>query len=449
MVRRAAGLVLMALLAASTVQAQERPNIIVILSDDHRWDGMGAAGNPNIVTPSLDRLARDGVHFRQAIAHVPQCTPNRAVMLTGLPSHRTGWYSNQAQRPEAQGPDGLGRFPLLPKLLQAAGYHTALVGKWHLPQRPWLTGFSEVRTWMPGGGGPYLDPELARGATRDVAPAKGFTQEIFADDAIAYVNEAAGKSQPFFLWLAFTAPHAPFQPNPDRIAKLYAGKPAASLPPPGFRGEPPLANWTTYYEAISSLDEQIGRVLQALDDRKIAQRTIVVFMGDNGFMMRSRGWTGKVLPYEESLRVPLMIRAPMLAKFKGVTDAVASSLDIPASVARWAGASVPAEWPGRDLTAALRSNDDHRLPHAVAEFSDATSEQFGQYAYRAIRTPTAKLIRWQSKDKKDELYDLSTDPHEATNRIDDPALTRTAATLRAELEAWVKRTGDAFPRGTK
>lgn len=433
----------------NSVSAGERPNIILILSDDHRWDGIGAAGNPNIVTPNLDRLAREGVHFRQAIAHVPQCSPNRATILTGLSPHQTGWYSNQAQRADVRGPDGLSRYPLLPKLLQEAGYHTALIGKWHLQQQPWLSGFADVRTWLPGGDGPYHDLPVARSGSRELKPASGFTQEVFADDAIAYVKEARTRQQPFFLWLAFTAPHRPFEPNPERIRRLYAGKPTESLLPPGFDGKPPLDNWTIYYEAISSLDEQVGRLLQALDDQKIARQTIVIFMGDNGFMMRSRGWTGKVLPYEESVRVPLIIRAPMLSKFEGRTEAMASSLDLPMSIARWAGAKTPTEWTGRDLTPALHSKHDHRLPHAVAEFADNQSQQFGQYAYRSLRTSTRKLILWEAADKKDELYDLTKDPRETTNKIDDVAFDHMEAELRVELERWMKRTGDTFRKSRR
>lgn len=437
------------LMFGAIARAAGRPNIILILSDDHRWDGMGAAGNPNIVTPNIDRLARDGVYFPQAVVHVPQCSPNRAVMLTGLAPHQTGWYSNQAQRKDVIAPDGLGKYPLLPKLLQDAGYHTAFIGKWHLAQEPWLTGFTDVRTWLPAGSGPYRNLPVAHGRSRTLTPASGFTQEVFADDAIEYVTGAAERQQPFFLWLAFTAPHGPFQPNPERIQKLYAGKPASALLPPGFDRTARIDNWTNYYEAITSVDEQVGRLLQTLDDRGIARNTIVIFMGDNGFMMGSRGWTGKVIPYEESVRVPLVIRAPMLAKFTGRTDAVASSLDLPVSIARWAGAKVPESWTGRNLTAALTSERDHKLPHAIVEFADNQSKEFGEYAYRSIRTPTTKLILWEARGKRDELYDLVKDPHETTNLIDDAGYAKARAALRKHLEEWMKRTADPFRAPSK
>ena len=397
-------------------QTAQRPNIVLIISDDHRWDGLGAAGNPHAITPNLDRLAKDGVYFRQAVAHIPQCSPNRATILTGRSPHQTGWYSNQSQRKDVLGPNGLGANTFLPKLLQDSGYHTALVGKWHLQQQPWLTGFGDVRTWIPGGGGPYFELPVARGNARMLAPAAGaFTQDLFGEDAVAYVKASSSRKQPFFLWVALTAPHVPSAPNPDRIRRQYEGKTDDALLPPAFDRSAKVANWRTYYEAITSADEQVGRIMQALADNNLTRNTIVLFMGDNGLMMHSRGWSGKVIPYEESVRVPFVIHAPALATFKGPTDAAASSLDLPTSIARWAGITVPGEWAGRDLTTALRSRTDHKLPHAIVEFPDTTSEQFGRYAYRSIRTPAAKLILWEDKTKRDELYDLTRDPRETSN----------------------------------
>lgn len=420
------------------------PNIVFIISDDHRWDGLGAAGNLRVSTPHLDRLAREGVYFTQATMHVPQCSPGRAQLLTGLSPHQTGWYSNQYQRPGVNRPDGFARFSLLPALLKKAGYHTALVGKWHLTPEPWDSGFAEVRTWLPTGGGPYRNLPLASGSSRERKPSEGYAQRLFADDAIDFLKNEEAARRPFFLWLAFTAPHAPFGPNPPRIEKLYADKSREDLLPPRFQGKPIAKTWNRYYEAITMLDEQVGRLLRALEERRLHRNTIVVFLGDNGFMMGERGWDGKVLPYEGSVRVPLIVRAPGLATRRGRTDAAASSLDLPPTLLRWAGVEPPAAWPGRDLTPALQLGRDHGLDFAVSEFADNQSKQFGQYAYRLIRTPTHKLILWEHSDKKDELYDLWTDPHEARNLAGDAALLHIERELRARLGAWMERTGDVF-----
>ena len=151
----------------------------------------------------------------------------------------------------------------------------------------------------------------------------------------------------------------------------------------------------------------------------------------------------QVIPYEGSVRVPLIVRAPRLAKVTGRTDAAASSLDLPPTFLRWAGLKPPAEWPGRDLTPALQRRS-HGLTYAVSEFADNQSEQFGQNAYRLIRTPTHKLILWDRAEKKDELYDLVGDPRETRNLAGTAALTRTERDLRAKLAAWMKQTGDTF-----
>jgi len=442
------GAVVLALAAAVThtqrANQDTRPNIVFIMSDDHRWDGLRAAGNPHVITPNLDRLAAEGVHFTQATMHVPQCSPGRAQLLTGLPPHRTGWYSNQSQRPDVQSPTGFDRFPRLPDLLQRAGYRTVLVGKWHLRPEPWLVGFSDVRTWLPGGGGPYRDIPLAHGRSRETAPMDGFTQEAFANSAIGFLESDEARRQPFLLWLSFTAPHSPYQPNPPRIEKLYAGKHPEDLPPPTFKGEGRARDWLHYYEAITLLDEQVGRVLQALDARGLSDRTTVVFAGDNGFMMGSRDWDGKVLPYEDSIRVPLIVRAPGVAKLKGKTEAAASSLDLPPTFARLAGVTPPADWVGRDLTPVLAGLRNHGIDHAISEFADTTSEQFGRYAYRLARTPSHKLILWNDPARADEFYDLRQDPHEATNLAGRPRAKQAEAKLRHTLEAWMKRTEDPF-----
>ena len=429
--------------AAGAVSAASPPNIIFVISDDHRWDGLGAAGNPRVMTPNLDRLAREGVHFLQATMHVPQCSPGRAQLLTGLPPHRTGWYSNQHRHPDVDRRDGFARFPLLPALLAKAGYHTVFTGKWHLTPEPWDSGFADVLAWLPGGGGAYRDLPLARGRSRALTPGEGYTQERFTDEAIGFLKSEEAVRRPFFLWVALTAPHAPFGPNPPHIQKLYAGKSREDLLPPGFKGETIATSWNSYYEAISFMDEQVGRLLRTLDERRLTRNTIVVFIGDNGFMMGDRGWNGKVLPYEGSVRVPLIVRAPGLARLSGRTDAAASSLDLPFTFLRWAGVRPPADWPGRDLTPALQRRR-HGLDFAVSEFADNQSQQFGQYAYRLIRTPAHKLILWERSDKKDELYDLRADPHETRNLAGDPALARSERELRTRLGAWMKQTGDVF-----
>jgi arylsulfatase A-like enzyme len=372
-----------ALMSPVTVRGQQagtrgRPNIVFIISDDHRWDALGAAGNTKIRTPVLDRLAREGVYFRQATVHVSQCAPSRATLLTGLSPHQSGYHANNFLRPDMQWAD---RFavPTLPALLREAGYQTVLVGKWHIAPDPWLAGFTDIRTWLPEGASSYTDSRLAKGNSRRKEIRKGFTNGIFADDAVEFLNSAAAKEKPFLLWLASTIPHSPYQPNPSHIEHLYEGEETADTHPPSFPKDTPLKlglegspevatapGLRKYYESVSYLDELVGRVLATLEKQGLAENTVVVFLGDNGLMAGSRGLRGKVVPWEESVRVPLIIRAPKLAAVKGRSDVPASSLDIPVTLLALAGVTPPKEWAGRDLRPVLAGQKQHGVDYACA-----------------------------------------------------------------------------------
>lgn len=439
--------------SAASAAMPAKPNIVFLTSDDHRWDALGAAGNPAIHTPALDRLAAQGVYFRQATTHVSQCLPVRATLLTGLTAHQHGAYSNRNKRPEAAGPDSFKDLPTVPKLLREAGYRTLLVGKWHLDAEPWLTGFSEVRTWLPSGGADYRDPQLARGNSRELVGMKGYTQQILADDAIGFLRSPAAQEKPFFLWLSFTAPHLPRDPNSPQSQQLYAGKADSDLPPPGFPKNIPGADWRHYYEALSDLDRQAGRVVAALEETGLAASTVLVFLGDNGFMMGQRGVgaeagamgePGKVVPYEGSIRVPLIIWStvwsPGVRDLVGPSDLPASSLDVPATLVTLAGVRPPAAWPGRDLLAALRQGAQSGLEDAFSEWAD---EQWDRWeAYRLVRTTRHKLIVWKHPEKPGELYDLAADPAEKENLYDRPEVRTVRSDLEARLRGWMERTQD-------
>jgi arylsulfatase A-like enzyme len=429
---------------AGAPASSSRPNLLVVLSDDQRWDALGAAGNPAIVTPVMDRLAREGVYFRQATVSVSQCHPVRASLITGLPAFTHGVFSTKFQEPGIA--ETLCRRPTVASLLRDAGYRTVVVGKWHLPAPPRECGFDEVRTWLPDGGAEYRDPDLKRGKSKKYKKVAGFTQEIFADDALKFLRGKTARTGPFLLWLGFTAPHTPYQPNPERIQSLYAGRTDEQLLPPGFPRDVKANDWRHYDEAVSHLDEQLGRVLAALRETGLAERTIVVLLGDNGYMMGERGLggpdsgaDGKQVPYESSLRVPFLMLGPGLPKALA-SDLPVSSMDLPPTLLSLAGVPVPDTWPGRDLRAALEGKID--IGEAFAEWSDEKSEKFGGLAYRVVRTPTHKLIVWKDPAKGEELYDLKADPAEAHNLIAEPGAQAVLGDLRGRLRAWMERNHD-------
>jgi arylsulfatase A-like enzyme len=430
--------------ATATPTIPSRPNLVVVLSDDHRWDALGAAGNPAVITPVMDRMVRDGVYFRQAIVSVSQCHPVRASLLTGLPAYRHGVHSIQYQEPGVA--ETLCRRPTVASLLRDAGYHTVAIGKWHVPPPPWACGFDEVRTWLPHGSADYHDPELIRGMSEEPETVAGFTQEIFADDAAGFLRSDAARAGPFLLWLGFTAPHFPYEPNPERIEALYAGRSDGELFPPGFPRDVPANDWLHYDQAVSHLDEQLGRVLETLRETGLAERTVVVLLGDNGYMMGERGLggpgsraNGKQVPYESSLRVPFVLSGPGLPAAL-VSDLPVSSLDLPPTLLSLAGLPVPDSWPGRDLVAALAGRVEVR--EAFAEWSDEESDKFGHLAFRAVRTPTHKLIVWKDPLRIDELYDLLADPSEVHNIVFDAAAREVLRDLRSRLFVWMQRNGD-------
>jgi arylsulfatase A-like enzyme len=421
-----------------------RPNLVVVISDDHRWDALGAAGNPAVITPVMDGMVRDGVYFRQATVSVSQCHPVRASLLTGLPTYRHGVYSVQFQAPGVA--ETLCQRPTVAGLLRDAGYRTVVVGKWHVPSHPWQCGFDEVRTWLPHGSTQYRDPNLVRGISDKSEVVSGFTQEIFTGDAVDFLRGEAAQAGPFLLWVGFTAPHFPYEPNPERIEALYAGRGDEDLLPPGFPRDVPANDWRHYNQAVSYLDEQLGRLLTALRETGLAERTVVVLLGDNGYMMGERGVggpgsraNGKQVPYDGSLRVPFVMSGPGLPKALA-SDLPVSSLDLPPTLLSLAGVPVPDSWPGRDLKAALAGKLE--IGEAFAEWSDEESDQFGHLAYRTVRTLTHKLIVWKDPARGDELYDLSADPGETNNLIADPAAREVLDDLRSRLFAWMQHNGD-------
>lgn len=429
---------------SSSGAVPSRPNLVVVLSDDQRWDALGAAGNPAVVTPVMDRMAREGVYFRQATTSVSQCHPVRASLLTGLPAHQHGVYSVHFQAPGVG--ETLCRRPTVASLLRDAGYHTVVVGKWHIPSSPGECGFDEMRTWLPDGSANYQDPELIHGHSEEHEVVSGFTQEIFTENAVDFLRGEAAKAGPFLLWLGYTAPHFPYEPNPERIEALYAGKGDEELLPPGFPRDVQANDWRHYNQAVSHLDEQLGRLLAALDETGLAERTVVVLLGDNGYMMGERGVggpgsraKGKVVPYESSLRVPFVLLGPGLPEALA-SDLPVSSMDLPPTLLSLAGLPVPDSWPGRDLVGALAGRIEVR--EAFSEWSDEESEGFGDMAFRAVRTPAHKLIIWKDPARGDELYDLSADPAEAHNLIAEPAAQEVLRDLRARLDAWMRRNGD-------
>lgn len=390
---------------------QERPNILFILTDDQGWWDVGAYGNPHIETPHLDRLASEGVRFTHFYA-TPVCTPTRACLLTGRYFQRTGAIDTFMGR-DTMSADEI----TLAQVLQEAGYRTALVGKWHLGRymryHPNQRGFDEFfGFWQYGFINRYFDSDELF-YQRERVHTTGYITDVLTDFAIEFVRSSP---RPFFLYLCYNAPHSPFF-APDGYVERYLRK---GLP----------LREAQIYGMVSSIDENVGRLLQALDEEGLTGNTLVFFMGDNGGV--SGYWRGglrgnKGLVYEGGIRVPFFVRWPGSFPAGAVVGAMAHCIDLFPTLCDLLGLPLPQDRPldGKSILPLLQKGEGPS-PHE-ALFFQWTRVRPDPDKNWAIRQGRYKLVNG-------ELYDLETDPGERQNLASQyPDLVRA---LRARFEAW-------------
>ncbi len=430
-------------------------NLLAIVTDDQaRW-GVGIYGNTEIRTPHMDRIGQAGAVFTNAFVATPVCSPSRATYFTGLYPTQLGitdWIHPQ------EAADGLGlAAPTWPQALQAAGYQTAMIGKWHLGMReefhPSRLGFDEFYGFLGGGNRP-VDPTLeVDGRERKLA---GPLPDLLADATIDFIDRH--RDDPWAVCLHFRAPHLPYGPVPEADSAPYGDlKPEVTMRP-GANREFLEKEMRGYYGSISSIDRNVGRVLEVLDERGLTERTIVVFTSDHGYnighhSIETKGngrWVaggvrGPKRPnmWDTSIRVPLLVRWPGVVEPGTTIDATVSNLDMYRTVLGALDIPVPesSAAQGEDYSPVLRG-----------EGTLARDVLFGQYdlhnsglAYmRMIRTDRYKLVRHFHTRGLDELYDLASDPGEARNLINRPndETRRIVADLQARLTAWQESIDD-------
>jgi arylsulfatase A-like enzyme len=452
--RAAALAVLLTCSFAAHAAEPKHPNVLLLLADDQRHDTIHALGNDAIRTPNLDRLVKEGVACTHNFVTVPVCTPCRAELLSGRNSFRNGVrFFNEKFRPD---------LTLLPQAFGKAGYQTWFTGKWHNDSSPDKYGFQTTRRVFLGG----MTDHKGMTFEEDSKKVIGFSSELFADAAIDFLT-----SKPKGPWLAevaFTAPHDPRTP-PDKFKEMY--DPARMQLPPNFMPEHPFDNgemanrdellekWprtpdavrrhlADYYGMISHMDEQIGRILKALEDSGQLDNTLIVFASDNGLAIGSHGLMGKQNLYDHSVRVPLVFRGPGLPKDKRV-HALCETHDIYPTLCELAGVPVPETVEGLSLK-----------PVLTGEKKEVRDAVFGAFrdVQRMARTTRWKLITYPQINKT-QLFDLENDPHELRDLLApwrlkaaknpnfkpeaDPAEVRKAADdLQARLAAWQKSVDD-------
>jgi len=445
-----AGAALAAMLGLVTpsLGAAARPNVLFLFADDMRADTIAAHGNPHIKTPNLDKLAASGFSFRGNYVFGGNsgavCVPSRAMLMSG----KTWFHVDTTSLKDVK---------LLPELLGENGYVTFGTGKWHNGQDSWLRAFQHGRNIMFGGMSDHTKVPVrdlgADGKLTAQRTGEKFSSELFADSAIEFLQNHDCK-QPFFAYVAFTAPHDPRQPPLDYREPYYRDLPplpANFLPQLPFdngmmkdlrdenlgawpRTEPMIRNQLAeYYGLITHLDEQIGRILTALRHSGQADNTLIIFAADNGLALGSHGLLGKQNVFEHSMRVPLILAGPGIPRGKSTSaftylfdlfPTLCDVLDVKAP-ADLAGESLRPLWEGRKK----RVRETVFLPFIQIQ--------------RAVRDERWKLIAYP-KIGHLQLFDLKTDPHETTNLIDRPKHAARVARLQKLMREWQTRVGDTL-----
>jgi len=481
----AATLLVVAALLPTNAPAQRQrpgaPNIVFIMTDDHAAHAIGAYGSKVNTTPHLDRLAREGALLTSVFATNAICTPSRAAILTGQYSHLNGVTM-------------FNRFDssrmTVARRLQQGGYYTGMVGKWHLGSDP--AGFDRWEI-LPGQGA-YYDPVFYT-ATGEKTYTGRYATDVITDLALEFV-ERRPRDKPFFLMMHHKAPHRPWEPshehathfaaqripepatfwddyetrtdalheNQQRVASDLTNRDLKLAPPPGLTAEE-LAKWRAikpdsvtierdgkrvtltgetlirwkyqrymqdYLATVQSVDDSVGKVLDALDQAGLTSNTIVIYTSDQGFFLGDHGLFDKRFMYEESIRMPFLVRWPAGIKAGTRSDVLALNIDFAPTFIDAAGLAASPEMQGRSLLPVLRGRTPrnwrtsmyYRYYHDPGDHN--TRQHYG------VRTATHKLIYFWTKDQW-ELFDLVRDPHEVRNLYGQPGLEKVTATLKAEL----------------
>jgi N-acetylglucosamine-6-sulfatase len=420
--------------ATVAMPADRPPNIVFILSDDHRFDYAGYEGHPFIETPALDRLAAEGVNFTRAYVTSSLCSPSRASFLTGTYPHRHGVWNNFTPWSDDN--------QTFLEYLKPAGYRTAFIGKWHMPGNlPDLRGVDHFVTFTNAGGqGSYEWCPLVVDGVDEPSRVKYIAEEL-TNRALEWIER--DPDEPFALYLSHKNVHADFAPDAPEAGR-YAEAPAP-LPDGAhpwthltnaqythFNFNPLDSAIRKYGEAITSMDRQIGRVLARLDELGLAEDTVVIYTSDNGYQWGERGLVDKRWPYEVSARVPFLVRWPGSDHPEGVrVDRIVGNIDVAPSFLSLAGVPVPDRMQGRSFLPLLE--DPGAAWRESFLYSYYFEPPYPTPTAHALVTEDYKLIEYDGLPT--ELYDLWQDPTEQKDLADAPEATALRSRLERQLSA--------------
>jgi arylsulfatase A-like enzyme len=478
-------------------ESNPQPNIVYIMADDLAAQAISAYGGlyEDIApTPNIDRLAKEGMLFSNAFCTNSICGPSRASILTGKYSHRNGFYKNEGGDPFDS------TQVTFPKILKEAGYATAMVGKWHLWSQP--TGFDYFKYHTDGGEqGVYWDPIFNENGKS--VQEKGYATNLTADFALDWLENGRDKAKPFCLLFQFKAPHRPWQPDSiyqhifDKIEMPYpatfnddystreltAGKTMMTIEnhlnntdlkikqPVGLNDKE-LAKWKRrgdkgeyispsdtlkglalkqwkyqryikdYLACIKSVDDNIGRLLKYLDDAGLAKNTIVVFTSDQGFYLGEHGWFDKRFMYEQSFRMPLIVRYPDKIKQGTKVNDMVLNVDFAPTLLSLAHTSIPKEMQGKSFEPILFGKTPSDWRKSVYYHYYEYPKWHNVQPHYGIRTDRYKLIHFYYNVDVWELFDLKEDPNELKNKYNDSSYKAVIADLKNQMQKLQNEYGD-------
>jgi len=438
------------LFAQAQGKEQKKPNLLFVFADMMRSQSMGCSGNEQVITPNLDKLAGQGVRLTNAISTFPICCPYRATLLTGRFPLSHGVITNGPPLPEHE--------LCIAEVFKAAGYQTGYIGKWHLnghagvnaathqfvPPGPKRQGFDY---WAAANISHNYYKSFYYRDTDEKIPIEGWEPDTQTDLAIKYMQEHKGK-EPFCLFLSWGPPHDPYV-APEKFKKMY------DVDKLKFRknvfldlGKKDIL--LNYYAAITSLDWNMGRLMEAMDRMGITDDTIVVFTSDHGDMIYSLYLFQKQWPYEESISVPFIIRYPKKLKAGQVNDVLLGTPDIMPTLLSLTGVEIPNSVEGRDLSGfiagtATEPEPDSVLIEVITPCGRA-NDRAGMRAWRGVRTKRYTFARFHDEDWF--LIDNKYDPYQTRNLIYNKKYKPLRDELNAKLEQWLKKTNDPFLPGS-
>ncbi|MFN0100261.1 MAG: sulfatase-like hydrolase/transferase [Gemmatimonadaceae bacterium] len=453
--------------APPVASAPARPNIVFVLVDDLRWDDIGVAGHPFVETPNIDRLAAEGSRFLNAFASTPLCSPSRASILTGQYVRRNGIIDNTARDSASH------RLPTFAIPLAAAGYRTGFFGKWHMGNddspRPGWSHWVAMR-----GQGEAVDPQLNIDGTRRVVP--GYVTDVLTDHVLRFIGDTsvAARGAPFMVFLAHKALHPNIvQRNDGTRGVTAAGQPEGFVPAPRHAGRyetatvprrenakvaptrkpallrriaglPPLSPATgtsdrdirARLEMLLGVDESLGRVIAALEAAGTLDNTIIVFTSDHGYFYGEHGLDQeRRLAYEETARIPLIIRYPRLARAGATPAQLVQTIDFASTVLAMAGVRDTVSRQGVSFVPVLDgSATSWRSSVFLEYYTDIVFPRTLTMGYDAVRTERYTYIVYRELTGMDELYDLEKDPYQMDNLIGTARGDSLLPSVRAELD---------------